>query len=863
MADLVGKTIDRYRVVARLGRGGMAEVYKAYQPALQRYVAIKVMLSYMVDDKEFVDRFEREALNTSKLRHPNIVQAIDFAHEGGTYFIVMEFIDGPTLKEELKARRAANKPFTLKEVAIIFTALCNAIDHAHRRGMVHRDIKPANVMINQEGQIVLTDFGIVRTVDGTQHTATGALTGTPAYMSPEQGRGERADERSDIYALGVMLYEMVTGTVPYDADTPFAIIIKHMSEPLPLPTKVNPDIPPAVEEVIIKAMAKNPDDRFQSAGALAKALREGVGLAPGEENKPITIVAPRPKTQDIEHATGPITPEEKTAAGTVLSKGEAATVLSSNAAGSTVAAQPARGWPVVPIVIGGIIIAALLGAALLLFSGLGGDDVEATAVAEQAATATGQAEATAAAAVNIPTAPLAPTDTPTPIPPGTPQAVAVTELEVRAGPGDDYPLLGYLPGGATVEITSRDKEGTWWQIKTSLTASGVGWIRAGEEFSTSTDTVSVPIALAPPTPTLPVAVATEEEETPTPEPTEPAATATAAQPVEPPTSTPPPNTPTPAEPTDTPTPERPAIAGKLAFPVDNGSGAYDVYIASLPDGDIIGTIRGARQPNFRLDGQKLLVNGQGGSFGENVYEASSTGNIERGVSGSPSDLHPFYKPDGTTLTYGNPQLAFGSEGYQPYIFVQCSLIPPNEDKDNCADIAGSGILVPAGLIGDIIGSNPVWTGSDQIAFKGCNTWGGGGGGSCGIFLVGSWATKRTSNGENPRKLVDGGNVIPTDAKAGLIAFHSRESGNWEAYVVSEAGGAPINISNGPNSSDGLPTISPDGKWVAFASDREGAWGVYVAPATGGDATKLFDFPKANPWGTGERDWTNERISWGP
>ncbi|MCB0225324.1 MAG: serine/threonine protein kinase, partial [Anaerolineae bacterium] len=206
--------------MARLGRGGMAEVYKAYQPGLDRYVGIKVLHGHLVDDEDFVARFEREALATGKLRHPNIVQAVDFDRDGETYFLAMEFIDGPTLKDEMKARLAVNKPFTLKEISRIFTALCSAVDYAHKRSMIHRDIKPANVMINQEGNVVLTDFGIARIMEGTQYTQTGALSGTPAYMSPEQGKGEKADERSDIYALGVMLYEMVTGRVPYEADTP-------------------------------------------------------------------------------------------------------------------------------------------------------------------------------------------------------------------------------------------------------------------------------------------------------------------------------------------------------------------------------------------------------------------------------------------------------------------------------------------------------------------------------------------------------------------------------------------------------------------------------------------------------------------
>ncbi|MEW5960594.1 MAG: serine/threonine-protein kinase, partial [Chloroflexota bacterium] len=211
MTDLVGRTLGKYRIVARLGRGGMAEVYKAFQPGLKRYVAVKVLHGYMMDDKNFVGRFEREALAVGRLRHPNIVQAFDFDREGDIYFMAMEFIDGPTLKDELHARQMTDQPFNLKEVARIFAALCSAIDYAHSHGMVHRDLKPANVMINQQGQVVLTDFGVTRMLGATVFTQTGALAGTPAYMSPEQGQGQHGDERSDIYSLGVMLYELVTG----------------------------------------------------------------------------------------------------------------------------------------------------------------------------------------------------------------------------------------------------------------------------------------------------------------------------------------------------------------------------------------------------------------------------------------------------------------------------------------------------------------------------------------------------------------------------------------------------------------------------------------------------------------------------
>ena len=288
-----------------------------------------------------------------------------------------------------------------------------------------------------------------------------------------------------------------------------------------------------------------------------------------------------------------------------------------------------------------------------------------------------------------------------------------------------------------------------------------------------------------------------------------------------------------------------------------------MFIYSIPDGQQLGKIDGARQPNFRLDGVKLLVNGQGGGAGENILQANPNGSVDGAVSGAPQDAYPFYKPDGSTLTYSNPELAVGSDGNRhDYLFVQCSLRPPSEESDKCVEMSQWNLIVPAGQIGEVQGRKPVWTGSDRLIYSGCNTWQGGG--SCGIFGVGSWATKRTSGGETPVKILDGANTFPTDTKAGLVAFQSSDrDGNWEAYVMAENGQGVVNISNSPNSSDGLPTISPDGQWVAFVSDREGGWAIFVAPVSGGPAQKLFDFPKANPWGSGGgRDWPEERISWG-
>ena len=853
MANLVGQTIGKYRVVARLGRGGMAEVYKAYQPGLDRYVSIKVLHGHLVDDEGFIGRFEREAQSIGRLRHPNIVQAVDFDLEGETFFMVMEFINGPTLKDEIKERKAADQPFTFREISLVFSALCSAIDYAHSRGMVHRDIKPANVMINEEGQVVLTDFGIARIMGATQFTQTGALSGTPAYMSPEQGQGERGDERSDIYALGVMLYEVATGIVPYDADTPFAVIMKHISEPLPLPSTINPNIPQGVESVILTAMSKSPDERYQTAGKMAKALRDAVGVSPDETliSSPLATVASAPKVAEIDHPTGPLTADGRTV-GSGRSGG--GTTAWSAASASPTVADGAKKRSVLPVLLGaGAVVAVLIVAGIVASIALSSSspDTEATSTAVAlAAAATSTAEQETVGAANTAATATAAVQAP----------MLTSEAATAAVQAPTQTLEAATAAAERIAATETARARN--EAVDNLFASATSQAATAEAFATQEAATAAAIASFTPTP-IPTDTPTlppTPTSTDTPVPTATSTTIPSATPV--PVVVAPTFTPTPALPTDTPVPDRPPVpGGRLALSVDDGGGIYDVFIVSMPDGAVLNRIKGARQPNYRSDGQKLLVNGERSSFGENVFETDAFGNIERPVSDSPTDLFPFYKNDGTTLVFSNPQLAFGSEGYQSYMFVQCSLRPPHQESDKCAAVADFLVIVPAGGIGDIIGTHPVWTfPGDMLVYKGCNTWAGGG--RCGMYVVGSWATKRTSNGETPRLLVDGSSVTPTDAKNGRVAYQSRESGDWEVFIMSESGGGSINLSNSPGSQDGQGTISPDGNWVAFASNRGGGWAVYVAPSTGGEVQKLFDFPKPNPWGSGDREWTNERMSWG-
>ncbi len=271
--SLIGKTIGKYQIVENLGRGGMAEVYKAYQPALDRHVAIKIMHSFLAEEKNFLSRFQSEAKAVAQLRHPNIVQLYDFdVADGIYYYMVMEFIDGYTLRAKLEDVIDRNELLPPEEAIGIVRDVASALSYAHGHDMIHRDIKPSNVMIDREKRVVLTDFGIAKILSNPQYTISGGLTGTPSYISPEQGLGMPGDARSDIYSLGTMFFQIVTGRLPYEADTAVAVVLKHINDPLPPPSLFNPGLPPDIERIIFKAMAKNPDGRYQTANELIEHL---------------------------------------------------------------------------------------------------------------------------------------------------------------------------------------------------------------------------------------------------------------------------------------------------------------------------------------------------------------------------------------------------------------------------------------------------------------------------------------------------------------------------------------------------------------------------------------------------------------
>jgi adenylate cyclase len=288
------QSFGKYVVTQRLGRGGMAEVYQAHDPVLDRHVAIKVILPHLAAEEGFVARFLAEAKLIASLRHPHLVQLFDFAVENDQPYMVMEYLAGGTLKTRLTSLNSRGARMALGDMARLLEALAGALDYAHARGAIHRDIKPANILFTAQDDPVLADFGIARLLDqSVQLSLTGGIVGTPAYMSPEQAESKTVDARSDLYSLGTVVYELATGRVPFQAETPTGMLMQHVTAPPPPPRTFNPNLPPAVEKVILQALAKAPADRFASAGAFAQAFRAAMrGQTAAVMAEDMTVIEP-------------------------------------------------------------------------------------------------------------------------------------------------------------------------------------------------------------------------------------------------------------------------------------------------------------------------------------------------------------------------------------------------------------------------------------------------------------------------------------------------------------------------------------------------------------------------------------------
>ncbi len=466
MADLIGQHLGQYEIVALLGKGGMATVYRARQLNIEREVAIKVIRSDLVDNPDFIRRFKREAETLAALNHRHVLKLFDYGQQGDMAYLVMELLTGGSLADLIEQGRVA--PPTASR---LLEQIASALDYAHRRGLIHRDLKPHNVLLDEEGSAVLTDFGIVKLLrEATSLTQSGSTIGTPAYMAPEQWRGQAVDARTDIYALGIILYELLAGRLPFVADTPFTMMHLHVNEPPPPLRSLNPYLPSGVEPVLDKALAKDPDRRFESASALAQAFK--AALASPE----LPLQTPPDK-------------HEPSGSPTIVE--------------SLPAPRSRRGLPVI-----GVVLAVLLiigGVLAILSRGPGGTSSE-TPVAT-----TARALGVLSTATPLPTmaTPVSPTVTP------TPTAPTATHAPTNSPTTDPASLI------AATRIA-----GLTSTANASMITAGVALTDAAETAIVIASFTKTPTATTTFTPTQTLTLTSTATSTTTPTPT-PTATATA------------------------------------------------------------------------------------------------------------------------------------------------------------------------------------------------------------------------------------------------------------------------------------------------------------------------------------------------
>jgi serine/threonine protein kinase len=308
MSDLAGQCLGQYQILARISKGSTSTIYKAYQSKLDRFVAVKVLSPQVVDEEGFLERFTQEARAVAQLDHPNIVPVYDFDREGDVAYIVMKYVESGTLRAMM-----TSAPLDLGLTVDIVTQVGLALGYAHRRGVIHRDVKPSNILIGEGRWALLTDFGLAKILGGGGHiTRSGIGMGTPDYMSPEQAQGLPGDGRADLYSLGATLYEMVTGRPPFKADSLMGVVVKHITKPPPPPGQFNPNLPKALESAILKALAKNPASRFQTAEAMVAAVVRGAGpvtereIVPGADLAALSVTRPAEPLLSVASTTSPM-----------------------------------------------------------------------------------------------------------------------------------------------------------------------------------------------------------------------------------------------------------------------------------------------------------------------------------------------------------------------------------------------------------------------------------------------------------------------------------------------------------------------------------------------------------------------------
>jgi serine/threonine protein kinase/uncharacterized protein YgiM (DUF1202 family) len=491
---MIGERLGPYEVVEEIGKGGMATVYRAYQPNVGRFVAVKVIHAAIAADETLLERFQREAQLVARLEHPHLLPLYDYDGAHDPPYIVMRYLESGTLEDVLKRER-----LPLGEIAHIYQQICSGLDYAHRNGVVHRDIKPSNIMVDGDGNAFVTDFGIARVGEGVGLTQTGFAVGTPAYMSPEQALGESdVDHRSDIYSLGVMLFEIVTGQMPFISETPMGVLMMHVQNPVPDPKEIDVEVPDAVAEVLVKALDKQRENRYQSANELANAFNDAISES-GEilrgtpervrraaQSAIKQIQQERQgRADEISHtmaqfatsrAQTPASKGGKEGAATELIRTTPAEAASPKALPDAPVPPPPPAGPNLPMIIGGGLIAVIIIAIILVFA-FENMEHQRDIQTETAVALLSQVETQTAAAVvteepsDVPTEEASDTDIP---PSDVPDTEAPTEGgAVAVRPTETEPAASDTPSDTPVDTSTPSDTPTHTPTRTPTPATPV------------------------------------------------------------------------------------------------------------------------------------------------------------------------------------------------------------------------------------------------------------------------------------------------------------------------------------------------------------------------------------------------------